>query len=86
MFIRSLLRAAAIAAAAIAAAGAANAADDALGREAVEIFADYLRVDTTNPPGNEIRAADFFAKLLAREGIESTIIESHRAARTSSRG
>ncbi len=76
MFIRSLLRAAAIAAAAIAATGAANAADDALGREAVDIFADYLRVDTTNPPGNEIRAADFFAKLLAREGIQSTIIES----------
>ena len=74
MFIRSLIRAAV--AAAITAAGAANAADDALGREAVDIFAGYLRVDTTNPPGNEIRAADFFAKLLAREGIQSTIIES----------
>jgi uncharacterized protein YecE (DUF72 family) len=39
-----------------------------------------------NPPGNERIAADFFAKLFARDGIESQIYESAPAARASSRG
>lgn len=30
---------------------------------------DYLRIDTTNPPGHESRAADYLAGILAREGI-----------------
>lgn len=30
---------------------------------------DYLRIDTTNPPGHESRAADHLAGILAREGI-----------------
>lgn len=62
---------------ACACAGPASAGDeDALGREALGVLVDYLRVDTTNPPGNEIRAAEFFRALLAKEGIESTILES----------
>jgi acetylornithine deacetylase/succinyl-diaminopimelate desuccinylase-like protein len=44
---------------------------DALASEVVEILQRYIRVDTTNPPGNEERAADFLAELLASEGIES---------------
>ncbi len=32
---------------------------------------DYLRIDTTNPPGNESRAVDYLAGILTREGIES---------------
>jgi acetylornithine deacetylase/succinyl-diaminopimelate desuccinylase-like protein len=46
------------------------------GTEAVELLAEYLRIDTTNPPGNEIRAADYFARLLKKEGIEYQIFES----------
>jgi acetylornithine deacetylase/succinyl-diaminopimelate desuccinylase-like protein len=46
------------------------------GAEAVELLAQYLRVDTTNPPGNEARAADFFARFLRKEGIEYRIFES----------
>jgi acetylornithine deacetylase/succinyl-diaminopimelate desuccinylase-like protein len=38
--------------------------------EAVELLSSYLKVDTSNPPGNESRAADFFAELFEREGIE----------------
>jgi len=48
----------------------------ALGDEAVAILADYLRIDTTNPPGNETAAAQFFKRLLDREGIETRLIES----------
>jgi acetylornithine deacetylase/succinyl-diaminopimelate desuccinylase-like protein len=36
---------------------------------------DYLRVDTTNPPGNEMRAAEFFKRILDQEGIENRAFE-----------
>lgn len=48
----------------------------ALGREAVELLRAYLRIDTTNPPGNEIAGARFLADVLAREGIASETVES----------
>jgi acetylornithine deacetylase/succinyl-diaminopimelate desuccinylase-like protein len=48
----------------------------ALGREAVELLRAYLRIDTTNPPGNEIAGARFLAEVLGREGIASQIVES----------
>jgi acetylornithine deacetylase/succinyl-diaminopimelate desuccinylase-like protein len=53
-------------------------ADDAtaLGEEALAVLAEYLRIDTTNPPGNEIKAAEFFKTIFDREGIESQIFES----------
>jgi len=35
----------------------------------------YLRVDTTNPPGNEMRAVEFFKKILDDEGIENRAFE-----------
>jgi acetylornithine deacetylase/succinyl-diaminopimelate desuccinylase-like protein len=44
---------------------------EALAAEAVDVLQRYIRVDTTNPPGNEERAADFLADLLAAEGIDS---------------
>lgn len=42
---------------------------------AVDWMQEYLRIDTTNPPGNEMRAAQFFKKILDREGIENQIFE-----------
>jgi acetylornithine deacetylase/succinyl-diaminopimelate desuccinylase-like protein len=48
----------------------------ALGDETVELLRRYLMIDTTNPPGNEIGGARFLADVLARDGIESEIIES----------
>ena len=33
----------------------------------------YLRIDTSNPPGNEALAAHFFKDLLERHGIQATI-------------
>src|SRR5579864_4833384 len=40
---------------------------------AVQWQREYLRIDTTNPPGNEARAADFFKKILDQEGIENRV-------------
>jgi len=48
----------------------------ALGRETVELLTAYLRIDTTNPPGNEIAGARFLADVLRRDGIESRTVES----------
>jgi len=44
--------------------------------ESVELLVNYLRIDTTNPPGGEIRAARFLGEIFAREGIEYRILES----------
>jgi acetylornithine deacetylase/succinyl-diaminopimelate desuccinylase-like protein len=35
---------------------------------------DYLRIDTTNPPGHEERAADYLAAILQREGIPARTV------------
>jgi acetylornithine deacetylase/succinyl-diaminopimelate desuccinylase-like protein len=47
-----------------------------LENEAVSVLSRYIQIDTTNPPGNEVRAAQFFKSIFDREGIESKIIES----------
>jgi acetylornithine deacetylase/succinyl-diaminopimelate desuccinylase-like protein len=47
-----------------------------MGDEAIALLRRYIQIDTTNPPGNEIKAARFFKELFDREGIESRIIES----------
>jgi acetylornithine deacetylase/succinyl-diaminopimelate desuccinylase-like protein len=44
--------------------------------EAVAHLKQLLRIDTTNPPGNERPAADYVARVLAHEGIASRIVES----------
>lgn len=44
--------------------------------EAVTLLSRYIQIDTTNPPGNEIKAAQFFKEIFDREGIETQIIES----------
>jgi acetylornithine deacetylase/succinyl-diaminopimelate desuccinylase-like protein len=44
--------------------------------EALAYFKDLLRIDTTNPPGNERAAADYLARVLDREGISYRIVES----------
>ena len=44
--------------------------------DAVTLLSRYIQVDTTNPPGNEIKAAQFLKEIFDREGIEARIIES----------
>ena len=41
--------------------------------EMVGILQDYIRIDTTNPPGNEEMAAKFLKEILEKEGINVTI-------------
>lgn len=51
---------------------------------AVDLLCRYIRLDTTNPPGNEHLAASFFIQLLEREGISYRLYEA-KPGRTSIR-
>ena len=42
---------------------------------AVTWMQEYLRIDTTNPPGNEMKAVAFYKKILDEEGIENRTFE-----------
>jgi acetylornithine deacetylase/succinyl-diaminopimelate desuccinylase-like protein len=44
--------------------------------EATALLQSLMRVDTTNPPGDEIKAAKVLAASLKEDGIESELIES----------
>jgi len=48
----------------------------ALGDETVSLLQEYIRINTVNPPGNELEAVAFFARLLDREGIAYETAES----------
>lgn len=43
--------------------------------EAVKLLQEYLRIDTSNPPGNELAAAEFFHRLFDAAGIPNTIFK-----------
>ena len=49
---------------------------DAFERETLANLRELIKLDTTNPPGNERIATDFIAATLGRCGIEATVIES----------
>jgi len=44
--------------------------------EAAERLSEYIQVDTENPPGNEIRGAEYFAEIFDAHGIRYEIAES----------
>jgi len=44
--------------------------------ETIRVLQDYIRIDTTNPPGNEVEAAKYMREILEREGINCRIEES----------
>jgi acetylornithine deacetylase/succinyl-diaminopimelate desuccinylase-like protein len=48
---------------------------ESYGDEAVRLLQEYLRIDTSNPPGNERAAAEFFRRLFSGEGIPSTLYD-----------
>ncbi|MEO7040525.1 MAG: M20/M25/M40 family metallo-hydrolase, partial [Gemmatimonadaceae bacterium] len=48
----------------------------ALNDESLRNLSDYIKVNTTDPPGNELDAAHFLKKILDREGIEATIYDT----------
>src|ERR1041384_5827635 len=43
--------------------------------EAVQLLQELIRIDTTNPPGNERVAALHLQKLLASDGIETRVLD-----------
>lgn len=43
--------------------------------EALDVLREYLRIDTSNPPGNEAPAARLLGRLLAVEGLDCEFIE-----------
>ncbi len=44
--------------------------------EAVRHLQDLLRIDTTNPPGNELVAAEYLAGVLQAEGYDPIVLEA----------
>src|SRR5215472_16958171 len=42
---------------------------------AVQWVEEYLRIDTTNPPGHELGAAQFFKDIFDHEAIENQVFE-----------
>jgi acetylornithine deacetylase/succinyl-diaminopimelate desuccinylase-like protein len=48
----------------------------ALQTEAVGLLQQYLRIQSVNPPGNELQTARWLHEVLAREGIESRILDT----------
>lgn len=56
-------------------AGSAGAAEPLSDDAIVARLRDYLRIDTSNPPGNELKAARFFKEWFDAEGITSEIFE-----------
>lgn len=47
----------------------------ALAKEAEGWLADLIRIDTTNPPGNEQAAAKYIAGILTKEGLNPELLE-----------
>jgi acetylornithine deacetylase/succinyl-diaminopimelate desuccinylase-like protein len=49
---------------------------NALRDEAVRILADYMKINTQNPPGNEVEGALFLKNILEREGFEVQLFDT----------
>ena len=45
-------------------------------QEITNFLSDLIRINTTNPPGNETKAANYIAQYLAKEDFKTEIIES----------
>src|SRR5437870_10071732 len=50
----------------------------AVGREAADLLSQYVAINTTNPPGNELQTANWLKAVLAREGIEAEVFEPRK--------
>src|ERR1043166_8688601 len=47
-----------------------------IGDDAANLLSEAIRIDTSNPPGNETPAASLLANRLAEEGIPAEVFES----------
>ena len=55
---------------------AASSDTDLVEHEAQDLFVQYLRIDTQNPPGNETAGAKFLQQVLVKEGIDAKLVGS----------
>jgi acetylornithine deacetylase/succinyl-diaminopimelate desuccinylase-like protein len=46
---------------------------DAIGEESLQHLVELIKINTTNPPGNETLAANYIKAVLATEGIDATL-------------
>jgi acetylornithine deacetylase/succinyl-diaminopimelate desuccinylase-like protein len=53
-----------------------DSADVALRDEGVRRLSEYIQINTTNPPGNELAAARWLQQVLAAEGVEGQILDT----------
>jgi acetylornithine deacetylase/succinyl-diaminopimelate desuccinylase-like protein len=53
--------------------------DISLGDRAVRYLTDLIRLDTTNPPGNETRAAEYLKSIVDRYGIAAELLGENPA-------
>ena len=49
---------------------------DKLRDETAQLLSQYLRINTSNPPGNELATARWLKRTLAKEGIEGQILDT----------
>lgn len=49
-----------------------------INRESLKYFKELLKIDTTNPPGNELKAILFLDKILKKEGIKTQVIKTDK--------
>jgi len=54
---------------------------EAVGNESIDHLVELVRINTSNPPGNETKAANYLKAALASEGIDSDLyaLEPERA-------
>jgi acetylornithine deacetylase/succinyl-diaminopimelate desuccinylase-like protein len=52
---------------------------DSSEREAEDALVSYLRINTSNPPGNETEGARFLQQLLVKEGIDAKLVGANPA-------
>jgi len=50
--------------------------DDHVQKEVTRLLSELIRIDTSNPPGNETAAAEYIRDLLKTEGLATEIVES----------
>src|SRR5271170_5938663 len=49
---------------------------DALTREATDLLSNYIQINTSNPPGNELAAAKMLKETFLRDGIPAAVFEA----------
>jgi acetylornithine deacetylase/succinyl-diaminopimelate desuccinylase-like protein len=59
--------------------GASGVGENPAEKEAEDYLVRYIRIDTSNPPGNETAGAQFLQEILRKEGIDAQLVGSNPA-------